>query len=498
MNIRMITLPALFLFALSFMVACGGSSESPSGNTPAAPTANAGPDQGSVAPGTLITLNGSGSTSPDGAPLTYAWTLLSKPPNSAAALTNANTSSPTFTVDRPGEYVAQLIVNNGATNSAPSTVTVSTGNVPPVARAGQDQGGKVAGTRITLDGSGSSDANGDQLKFNWSLKSIPPGSSATLADATTVAPSFLADKSGDYTIQLIVNDGTVDSTPDTVLVTSKNTAPVAEAGPGQNVISGTLVTLDGGGSSDANGDRLNYKWDLIERPADSNATLANATTVSPTFTATTNAPGKYTVQLIVNDGTVDSAADHVTIMASNEGPTAHARAEQPEPLVCFDVPLSGSQSTNAQGNSLSPSASYSWKFTTQPPGSTTQLTNGTTVSPSFIADFAGSYVVELKVTEGGVTSQPATVTVTAKSSFKATDAPPSETGYDDKCSSCHKLGPFGSGFNSNLAGKGYFRLVEVLDNRATLNPPKNHSEISFVNKEENTRVLCNLFQAHKG
>ncbi|MFO0698104.1 MAG: PKD domain-containing protein [Nitrospira sp.] len=488
MNIRTITLPALLLFALPFLVACGGSSESPSTNPSTPPTANAGPDQGSVVPGTFITLNGSGSTSPSGAPLTYAWTLLSKPPNSAAALTNANTSSPNFTVDRSGEYVAQLIVNDGTSSSAPNTVTVSTGNVPPVAHAGLDQGGKVAGTRITLNGGGSSDANGDQLKFSWSLKSIPPGSSAVLADATTVAPSFIADKSGDYTIQLIVNDGTVDSAPDTVLITSQNTAPVAEAGPGQNVISGAIVTLNGSGSSDANGDRLNYKWDLIEKPAGSTATLANATTVSPSFATTANLPGTYTAQLIVNDGIVDSGADTVTIMASNTGPTAHAGDPQ-NVSVCRDVPLNGSKSKDKNNQPLSPSASYSWEFSTRPLGSTTQLTNGTTVSPSFTADFAGSYVVELKVTEAGVTSQPATVTVTANFTY---NAEAELTSLFTPCTGCHKVGNLGTGSHP-LSKKG-LAVFSVLQTHAS-----DHTtvkDLGLWSNQNSLQDLCTYFQAN--
>jgi len=36
--------------------------------------------------------------------------------------------------------------------------------------------------------------------------------------------------------QLIVNDGKVDSAPDTVVITTENSAPVANAGPDQTVL----------------------------------------------------------------------------------------------------------------------------------------------------------------------------------------------------------------------------------------------------------------------
>ena len=73
--------------------------------------------------------------------------------------------SPTFTVDLAGNYVAQLIVNDGTVNSAPNTVNITTVNVAPVANAGPDQGGKALGSPITLNGSASSDANGDPLTY---------------------------------------------------------------------------------------------------------------------------------------------------------------------------------------------------------------------------------------------------------------------------------------------------------------------------------------------
>ena len=88
-----------------------------------APVANAGPDQ-NVAVDDLVTLTGAGSSDPNGNPLTYAWTLSSKPVGSTAVLTGATTVSPTFTADLAGTYVASLVVNDGTVNSAPDTVSV--------------------------------------------------------------------------------------------------------------------------------------------------------------------------------------------------------------------------------------------------------------------------------------------------------------------------------------------------------------------------------------
>jgi len=95
---------------------------------------------------------------------------------------------------------------------------------------------------------------------------------------------------------------------------TNNSAPVANAGAGQNVVTGSTVTLDGSGSSDADGDALTYQWSFTSKPSGSSATLSNSTIVNPTFTA--DMDGSYIINLVVNDGTVNSAADSVTIIAT--------------------------------------------------------------------------------------------------------------------------------------------------------------------------------------
>ena len=124
--------------------------------------------------------------------------------------------SPTFTVDRAGSYTAQLIVNDGTVSSAPDSAIITTTNAAPVANAGPDQGGKAPGSLITLNGSASSDANGDPLTYLWSLIAKPLRSAAVLADPTSVSPTLTVDFTGTYVVQLIVNDGTLSSVPNTV------------------------------------------------------------------------------------------------------------------------------------------------------------------------------------------------------------------------------------------------------------------------------------------
>jgi hypothetical protein len=88
---------------------------------------------------------------------------------------------------------------------------------------------------------------------------------------------------------------------------------VADAGQDQNIQAGSMVALDGNGSSDADGDAIAYSWTFTSVPAGSTSMLSDPTAANPTFTA--DAAGDYMVQLIVNDGTADSAPDAVVITA---------------------------------------------------------------------------------------------------------------------------------------------------------------------------------------
>jgi hypothetical protein len=115
--------------------------------------------------------------------------------------------------------------------------------------------------------------------------------------------------------QLIVTDGKVDSAPDTVTISTFNSAPVAEAGPNLTAAVGDTVSLDGSGSSDADGDALAFRWSLT-RPAGSKAVLMNGDTSYPSCEV--DQPGEYMAQLIVHDGELESAPDICTLVVQAE------------------------------------------------------------------------------------------------------------------------------------------------------------------------------------
>lgn len=381
--------------------------------TNGAPVANAGPDS-TVGVGERINLSGAASSDPDGNALTYAWAFVSRPAGSAAALTGANTVNPSFIADRAGNYVLQLVVNDGSLSSPADTVTLSTRNSAPVANAGADQTARV-GETVVLDGRLSSDVDGDSLTYSWLILSAPAGSAAALGDAAVIQPSLRIDVAGTYEVQLIVHDGSLSSAADTVRVSTSNSAPVARLGNNRSVELGAQVQLDGSASSDVDGDTLSYRWSLLSRPAGSNAVLGGSNVVSPAFVA--DRPGSYVVQLIVNDGQIDSAAASVTISTDNAAPTANAGVDQTVALGAA-VQLDGTASGDPEGSPLS----YTWALTTRPSGSVAALTSSNAINPGFVADRPGTYVVQLIVSDGALSSAPDTIIVSTSNSRPVADA----------------------------------------------------------------------------
>src|SRR5207248_2117595 len=103
-------------------------------------------------------------------------------------------------------------------NVATASLTVTPINHAPVANAGSNQNAAI-GQLVQLSGS-CSDLDGDITTPTWSFNSKPAGSIATLSTTSILNPTFTADLAGGYVLQLICNDGKIDSAPTTVTITT--------------------------------------------------------------------------------------------------------------------------------------------------------------------------------------------------------------------------------------------------------------------------------------
>ncbi|MBL4798475.1 MAG: hypothetical protein JKY50_13745 [Oleispira sp.] len=108
--------------------------------------------------------------------------------------------------------------DNDPTTTLPAC-PVDPENNAPIANAGLDVDGLDVGATVMLDGSASSDADGDTLTYSWRVISSPvEGDINILTDATAEQPTLTLLKKGFYVIELTVNDGKSDSETDTVMI----------------------------------------------------------------------------------------------------------------------------------------------------------------------------------------------------------------------------------------------------------------------------------------
>lgn len=305
-----------------------------------APHADAGPDLAVPADAT-VSLDGRGSTDPEGDVLEYAWSFDTVPPGSdlaegaASFVPNADSSGHTsFVPDKVGVYVVRLVVWDGQDPSAPDVVLIDAGPPAhfPLADAGDD---RVVGVSelVQLDGAGSSDPSGGELAFAWSLVDTPANSTldaTSLAAADSVTPSFTPDAIGDYTVALVVTGALATSLPDAVRVRvlGDDDPPVSDAGADLVAPECTyvFVTCDGTDPEDA---PLGFAWNLESAPAGSAATRSSF--VDPESGATAFLPdvrGTYALSCSAWDGAQWSLPDalsvEVTERTSNQRPVVDA------------------------------------------------------------------------------------------------------------------------------------------------------------------------------
>lgn len=286
-------------------------------------------------------------------------------------------------------------------------------DLPPIANAGGDRAVEV-GQEVGLDGSASADPDGDALSYAWSFLERPAGSAAELAGSDAATSSFTPDLVGRYEVELTVAAGDAEDT-DTVVVTATtpgdSRAPTARAGADRSVQVGSSVTLDGGASTDPDGDALTFAWSFAERPDGSAAALATPDTARATFAP--DLEGAYRIVLAVSDG-VATDEDELVVTAVPEGdapPVADAGADRTVDAGS-EVLLDGSGSSDPDGDALA----YAWTFVTWPNRESEPapaLDGADTAAPRFVAPEAGWYTLELAVEAGGLEDFDQ-VTVTAR------------------------------------------------------------------------------------
>ena len=242
-----------------------------------------------------VSVDGSGSTDPDGTITDYAWDFGDGNTAAGATASHTYTSEGTYTITL---YVTD---DDGEVGSAIQAITVNVPpNLPPTATFSANPTSGHAPLAVSVNGSASTDSDGTIADYAWDFGD---GNTATGATAANTYAS-----SGSYTLSLTVTDdgGASDTVTETINVDVENVAPTASFTT--STTSGeapVTVEVDASASTDSDGTIADYAWDF----GDGN------TATGATATHTYASSGTYTLMLTVtdDDGATTSATETIEV-----------------------------------------------------------------------------------------------------------------------------------------------------------------------------------------
>ena len=287
---------------------------------------------------TPVTLSAT-STDPESQTLTHAWTLVSRPAGSSAALVSSTGSSVSFTPDRSGVYLVSIASSDG-TNTATAQSSLEVINSAPVASLAYVAPAPTtvtAGDTVNLRAT-STDAEGATLTHTWALTRPSGDTSATLSSAGGTTTSFVPAIGGTYSVRVSSSDGTTTTQSAAFNITVAAAPVPAPPPPGPNTAPAGALTLTVpsgttlprinspvtyvAASTDTQtaAGALTHIWALTARPVGSAAVLTATTGGTTTFTP--DRPGTYTTSLVSSDGSLSSTAVTNSVIVTNRAPVA--------------------------------------------------------------------------------------------------------------------------------------------------------------------------------
>jgi VCBS repeat-containing protein len=301
-------------------------------------------------------------------------------------------------------YKAYDGVTDSATN-ATITFTISAVNDAPTLAATQ----AVSVTEDTAKAfnlTTGSDVDGDTLSYI--IVANPTNGALSCTGGTSTACTYTpnANYNGVDTFTYKVNDGALDSTTNTVTLTisAVNDAPTLAATQSVSVTEDTAKVFDLTAGADVDGDTLNYV--VVTNPASGVLSCTGGTSRSCTYTPAANVNGAYTFTYRVNDGSLNSTINTVTlnIAAVNDAPTAVATQNiTTDEDVALNFNLTAG--SDIEGDTLS------YIVVTNPSNGAISCTGGTSRACTYTpnANFNGSDSFSYKVNDGALDSASNTI-----------------------------------------------------------------------------------------
>lgn len=360
-------------------------------------------------------------------------------------------------------------------------------NHPPVVAAGVDQAAGEGAT-VQLIGTGSHDADGDTLSYQWRQVGGP---GVTLSNIHGAAPTFLAPsglaQDTTLTFELTVNDGEYRSYPDAVNVVVRSSTWVPPVytnitGSVSSVSASTVYAtsdvnnlIDGciDGYTDTHPENAACEWtsngqqegawvqlewaapvnvgkimlydrvNLYDQALQGTITFSDGTSLTIglldniargaeyTFTPRQVTSLRYTITA-VSSRTSNIGLAEIEVFSASSGTAANlapiaAASASPMAIEGQLIQLNGESSSDPNGDPLS----YQW---TQIAGQAVALSDATAVNPTFVAPSGLSadevLSFELTVNDGEFDSLPALVSITVLADLPGNQAPIANAGVD--------------------------------------------------------------------
>lgn len=182
-------------------------------NTP--PVCSASQTEISSQAGQNVELDASETYDNEDDTLTYLWEQDLDASEEAVTITGSTQTKASFIPKKAGTYVFNFTAFDGIEYCTPVVVTVNvSGNSQPTADAGTDQI-VCLGEEVQLDGSGSSDVDGNELTYEWNVEDdgdVGVSKENLQPDNTAVNPTFDAINPGTVILSLVVSDGLENGT----------------------------------------------------------------------------------------------------------------------------------------------------------------------------------------------------------------------------------------------------------------------------------------------
>jgi subtilisin family serine protease/PKD repeat protein len=293
-----------------------GETTGPVSNQP--PVADAGPDQTvSDDDGNgveSVVLDGSGSYDPDGEIVSYEWK------EGEVLLGTGMTITYDFTVAGSPHTVTLRVTDDEGESAADEVIIIVNANQPPVADAGPDLSA-YTGDTVTFDGSGSDDADGEIVSYDWDFGDGSP-------HGTDVIASHVYSAAGTYNVTLTVTDnGGLTDTDNCTATISEQASDTMHVGDismsltdkkrGKNIFTyatATITIMDAFDSPVEGAATVSGHWSGLTQDTDSGTTGVDGK-VSLNSDQVKNASGIFTFtvdDVALDDWTYDPSANKET------------------------------------------------------------------------------------------------------------------------------------------------------------------------------------------